>query len=125
MAVNIKFEGFVNGIRQFEWGTVYDVAHNQMMKDEQGEWKVDGKDYFSVTGPAGFEEGDRVEVVGRLKTKLFDKKDGSKGVSLNVRATEMSKVERRGAGQPAQSSQQALTEVFGDTLKGIDEQAPF
>jgi len=125
MAVDIKFEGFVNGIRQFEWGTVYDVAHNQMMKDEQGEWKVDGKDYFSVTGPAGFEEGDRVAVVGRMKTKLFDKKDGSKGVSLNVRATEMSKVERRGGGQPAQSSQQALTEVFGDTLKGIDEQAPF
>jgi hypothetical protein len=125
MAIDIKFEGFVNGIRSFEWGTVYDVAHNQMLKDEQGEWKVDGKDYFSVTGPAGFEEGDKVSVVGRLKTKLFDKKDGSKGVSLNVRATEMVKVERRGGQSNQVSGQQALAEVFGDTLKGIDEQAPF
>ena len=123
MAVEIKFEGYVNGIRQFDWGTVYDVAHNQMLKDEQGEWKIDGKDYFSVTGPTGFEEGDKVLVVGRLKTKLFDKKDGSKGVSLNVRATEMSKVERRGGGSP-QMTQAALQDVFG-SVKSIDEEAPF
>ena len=90
----------------------------------RGEWKVDGKDYFSVTGPAGFEEGDRVAVTGRMKTKFFEKKDGSKGISLNVRATEMSKVERRGGGQ-APTGQQALSDVFGDTLKGVDEQAPF
>lgn len=125
MAVDIKFEGFVNGVRSFDWGTVYDVAHSQMMKDDQGEWKVDGKDYFSVTGPAGFEEGDRVSVVGRLKTKTFEKKDGSKGISLNIRASEMSKVERRGGVPQSQSSEAALTEVFGDTLKGIDDQAPF
>lgn len=125
MAVDIKFEGFINEIRSFEWGTVYNIAHNQMLKDEQGEWKVDGKDYFSVTGPAGFDEGDKVAVVGRLKTKTYEKKDGSKGVALNVRATEMSKVERRNGQAPQPSGQQALSEVFGDTFKGIDEQAPF
>ena len=122
MAVDVKFEGYVNGVREFEWGVVYDVAHNQMLKDDQGDWKVDGKDYFSVTGPAGFAEGDKVAVVGRLKTKLFEKKDGSKGVSLNVRASEMSKVERRG-GNP-QDTQQALDGVFG-SVKSIDEEAPF
>jgi hypothetical protein len=124
MAVDIKFEGFINGVRTFDWGNVYDVAHNQMLKDDQGEGKIDGKDYFSVTGPTGFEEGDRVSIVGRLKTKTFDKKDGSKGVALNVRASEMSKVERRG-GVQAPNGQQALSDVFGDTVKGIDEQAPF
>lgn len=122
MAVDVKFEGYVNGVRQFEWGVVYDVAHNQMLKDNQGDWKIDGKDYFSVTGPAGFAEGDKVAVVGRLKTKLFEKKDGSKGVSLNVRASEMSKVERRG-GNP-QDTQQALDGVFG-SVKSIDDEAPF
>ena len=122
MAVQIEFEGFINGIREFEWGVVYDIAHNQMMKDDQGDWKVAGKDYFSVTGPAGFEEGDKVAVVGRMKTKLYDKKDGSKGVSLNVRATEMTKVERRG---PApQNTQQTLDQVFG-SVKGIEDEAPF
>lgn len=122
MAVDVKFEGYVNGVREFEWGVVYDVAHNQMLKDDQGDWKVDGKDYFSVTGPAGFAEGDKVAVVGRLKTKVFEKKDGSKGVSLNVRASEMSKVERRGANP--QDTQQALDGVFG-SVKSIDDEAPF
>ena len=123
MAVQIEFEGFINGIREFEWGVVYDIAHNQMMKDDQGDWKVAGKDYFSVTGPAGFEEGDKVAVVGRMKTKLFDKKDGSKGVSLNVRATEMTKVERRG-GQTPQDAHLTLDQVFG-SVKGIEDEAPF
>lgn len=123
MAVQIEFEGFINGIREFEWGVVYDIAHNQMMKDDQGDWKVAGKDYFSVTGPAGFEEGDKVAVVGRMKTKLYDKKDGSKGVSLNVRATEMVKVERRG-GQTPQDAQLTLDQVFG-SVKGIEDEAPF
>lgn len=122
MAVDIKFEGYINGVRQFDWGVVYDVAHNQMIKDDQGEWKIDGKDYFSVTGPAGFAEGDRVAVVGRMKTKLFDKKDGSKGISLNVRASEMSKVERRGGNQ--QDAQVALEGVFG-AVKSVDDEAPF
>ena len=122
MAVDIRFEGFINGVRSFDWGTVYDVAHNQMLKDDQGEWKVDGKDYFSVTGPAGFEEGDKVAVVGRFKSKFFDKKDGGKGVSLNVRATEMTKVERR-ASNP-QDTQQALDDIFG-SVKSVDDEASF
>lgn len=122
MAVEIKFEGFINGVRSFEWGTVYDVAHNQMMKDDQDEWKVAGKDYFSVTGPAGFEEGDRIAVVGRFKTKVYEKKDGSKGIALNVRAESIEKVERRQGNFP--NVQQALSDVFGD-VKGVDEQAPF
>jgi hypothetical protein len=120
MAVEIKFEGFVNGVRQFDWGVVYDVAHAQMMKDDQGDWKVAGKDYFSVTGPAGFVEGDKVAVVGTLKTKLYDKKDGSKGISLNVRSTDMSKVERRAGGV---SGDAAVAQVFN--APELDLQAPF
>jgi len=123
MAVKIEFTGFINGVRQFDWGHAYDVAHSQMMKDEQDEWKVVGKDYFSVTGKPGFEEGDQVAVVGTLKTKLFDKKDGSKGVALNVRATEMTKVERRSKDAP-KIGHAAVHEVFG-TGKPIEESAPF
>lgn len=120
MAVDVRFEGFINGVRQFEWGVVYDVAHAQMMKDEQGEWKVAGKDYFSVTGPAGFNEGEKVAVVGTLKTKVYDKKDGSKGLSLNVRAKEMNRVERRGSGPTGES---AVAQVFN--APELDLEAPF
>jgi hypothetical protein len=120
MAVNIEFTGFVNGVRNFDWGVVYDVAHAQMMKDDQDEWKVVGKDYFSVTGPNGFNEGDQVRVVGTLKTKLFDKKDGSKGISLNVRAKEMVKAERRGGGP---TGSDAVSQVFN--APELDLEAPF
>lgn len=120
MAVDIRFEGFINSVRQFDWGVVYDIAHAQMMKDEQGEWKVAGKDYFSVTGPAGFEEGEKVLVVGTFKTKVFEKKDGTKGIALNVRSKEMSKVERR---QSSVSGEAAIAQVFN--APELDLEAPF
>jgi hypothetical protein len=93
--IKVEFKGYVNGVRTFDWGTVYNVSHNQVRKNHQGEWETVGRDYLSVVGPAGFQENDQVEVVGRLKTKLYDKRDGSgKGISLEVRADEMRKVER-------------------------------
>jgi hypothetical protein len=120
MAVNIEFTGFVNGVRTFDWGVVYDVAHAQMMKDDQGDWKVAGKDYFSVTGPNGFVEGDMVKVVGTLKTKSYEKKDGTKGIALNVRAKDMEKAERRSGGG---SGADAVAQVFN--APGLDLSAPF
>lgn len=124
MAINIEFTGFINGVREFEWGVVYDMAHAQMAKDEQGEWKVAGKDYLSVTGPKGFNEGDQCLVIGTLKTKLYDKKDGSKGVALNVRAREMKLAERR---QSNKVGVAALNDVWPtvDVPGALDEQAPF
>jgi single-stranded DNA-binding protein len=100
--IKVWFEGYVNEVRAFDWGTVYRVSHNQVIKNHQGEWEVTGRDYFSVsvgndsqTIRTTFAKDDRVQIAGRLKTKLYDKKDGSgKGVSLEVRAEEMSKIER-------------------------------
>ena len=124
MAINIEFTGFVNGVREFEWGVVYDMAHSQMMKDEQGEWKVAGKDYLSVTGPKGFNEGDQCLVVGTLKTKIYEKKDGTKGIALNVRAREMSRTERKASNKTGIA---ALNEVWptADIPGALEEQAPF
>ena len=91
MAVSVEFEGFVNDVRQFDWGVVYDVSHRQVTKDASGEWETAGYDYFSVTVSehnAEVEKDVRVKVKGTLKTKRYDKKDGSgKAVALNVRAS--------------------------------------
>jgi single-stranded DNA-binding protein len=98
--IRVEFKGYVNEVRTFEWGTVYNVSHNQVRKNHQGEWETVGRDYFSVVAPKdapAFAKNDQVEVVGRLKTKTYDKRDGSgKGVSLEVRADEMRPVERNG-----------------------------
>lgn len=93
MTVKIEFMGYVNAVRTYDWGVAYDVSHNQLQK--KGElWEVTGRDYFSVVAPEGapmFAENDQVVVKGTLKTKAFLKKDGTKGIALNVRAESMEK----------------------------------
>lgn len=120
MAIEVKFRGYVNNVRTFDWGTSYDVSHNQVKKTPEGKWETVGRDYFQVVGEPGFQENDQVEITGTLKTKLYDKKDGSgKGVALQVRATQMSKVERPGATVPEMQS-------IWPTVKQIpDDNAPF
>lgn len=122
--IQVEFKGYVNGVKQFEWGTVYDVSHSQVKKNHQGEWEKVGADYFSVIGPQGFFEGDQVEVKGRLKTKRYDKKDGSKGISLEVRADEMVAV-TRGTATEAKQGHAAVNAVWPTVdIPGSDD-APF
>jgi single-stranded DNA-binding protein len=132
MAIKIEFDGYVNEVRKYEWGVVYNVAHSQRAKNHQGEWETTGRDYFSVAVPFDsptittmFSESDRVEVVGKMKTKLYDKKDGSgKGVALEVRAESMSKLER---GAPAQARPATVGEMqeLWPNVKQIPDDTPF
>lgn len=127
MAIEIKFRGFINDILKFDWGTVYKVSHNQVRKTPSGEWETTGRDYLDVVGPEGFNKDDQVEVVGNLKTRMFDKKDGSgKGIALNVQAKEMSKVERGGATH-AQMQQvwPEVRQVGTEKVALIEDGAPF
>ncbi len=131
--IRVEFKGYINGVRTFDWGVVYSVSHNQVTKNHQGEWETVGRDYFSVVAPKDapmFAENDQVEVVGKLKTKTYEKKDGSgKGVSLEVRAESMSKVERNSNAHPVM--QQVLNVSTPDiqgvwpAVRQIDDSAPF
>jgi hypothetical protein len=118
MAIEVKFSGYVNRVKQFDWGVVYDIAHNQVVKNQAGEWETVGKDYFQVVGPAGLQEGQAVEVIGRLKTKTFDKSDGSKGISLQVRASSIEPVQTRGkaAESPVVAQWPAAREIPDNTI---------
>jgi single-stranded DNA-binding protein len=132
--IRVEFKGYVNSVRVFDWGTVYSVSHNQVRKNHQGEWETVGRDYFSVVAPQGagpFAENDQVEVVGKMKTKTYDKRDGSgKGVSLEVRADEMRKVERNGhVNQTIQNIVNVSTPEIQDVWPAVkqvpDTQVPF
>jgi hypothetical protein len=132
--IKVEFKGYVNGVRTFDWGTVYNVSHNQVRKNHQDEWETVGRDYFSVIGPAGFAEDDQVEIAGKLKTKLYDKKDGSgKGISLEVRADTMVKVERNSNVNPVmQQTVNKMTatvpqmqEIWPDVKQIPDDSVPF
>jgi hypothetical protein len=123
--IRVEFKGYVNSVRTFDWGTVYNVSHSQVRKNHQGEWETVGRDYFSVVAPQGagpFAENDQVEVVGKLKTKLYDKKDGSgKGVSLEVRADEMRKSDRTGKPATVPDTQA----IWPDVKQIPDDSVPF
>ena len=123
--IRVEFKGYVNSVRVFDWGTVYNVSHNQVRKNHQGDWETVGRDYFSVVAPkdaATFAENDQVEVVGRLKTKTYDKRDGSgKGVSLEVRADEMRTVQRGNK----TASVPDMQNIWPDVKQVADDQVPF
>jgi len=99
MALNIQFEGFVQEIKEFGWGTVVTVVHNQRAKnDATGQWETVGKDYLDVTtdGPIPAKDT-KVSVQGRLKVSTYQKRDGSTGVALKVAGATISEATRGNA----------------------------
>lgn len=48
MAIEATFTGWLNDIKEFDWGTVLKMSHSVRRKDEQGEWQTVGKDYIDV-----------------------------------------------------------------------------
>lgn len=121
MAIKIEFVGYVNQVRRYDWGIAYDVSHNQLLK-KGDQWEVVGRDYFSVVAPDGspsFNENDQVSVRGTLKTKYFEKKDGSKGIALNVRAEDMALFIKAAPNEPA------VQTVWPDVKQIADSNAPF
>jgi hypothetical protein len=117
--IEIKFRGFINEVKEFQWGTVYDMAHAQMRKNDEGKWETVGKDYFSVIGEPGFGKDQQVVVEGKLKTKVFEKRDGSKGLSLEVRATTMTLF------TPEKRNEAAILDTWPTASIGTAEQVPF
>ena len=98
MAVKIEFQGFVNDVKHFDWGTVYNVSHSQRQKDEQGEWQTTGYDYFDVvdnTKQTQLAKGDRINVEGKMKTRRYEGKDGVQRLTLQVRADSIERVRGR------------------------------
>jgi hypothetical protein len=103
MAVAVTFEGYVNEVKQFQWGSVAKVSHSQRAKnDATGQWETVGKDYFDVTLPDGVivSENEIIRVEGNLKVGTYDKKDGTTGISLKVRALNITPVIRTGSVAP-------------------------
>lgn len=131
MAIQIQFDGFIEDIREFDWGRVYNISHTQWKKTGE-EFESIGKDYLDVTtdhaNADGADVGDKVRVIGRLKTKRFNKKDGSAGIALNVRA-EIWEILKKGQGDNRGSEKTghaAVNEIWPVAeIPGSDDQAPF
>lgn len=124
MALQLSFEGYVNEVKVMDWGTVLRMAHSQRAKnDKTGQWETVGKDYVDVTVPdaSGIREGDLLSVHGSLKVSTFEKRDGSTGIALKVRATDVQRIDR--GNHPAGSGVDRALQSIGATP--IDNETPF
>lgn len=127
MALKIEFEGYANEVKTFGWGAVVKMTHSQRAKNkDSGVWETVGKDYVDVVLPEGFnadliKEGMILNVLGTFKVETYEKRDGTTGVSLKVRATEIEQVERQG--QRATSDAGATLTSMG--AAAIDNEMPF
>lgn len=100
MALKIEVEGYVNEVKTFGWGAVAKMTHSQRAKNqESGQWETVGKDYLDVVLPEGYnpelvKEGAILLVAGTFKVETYAKRDGTTGIALKIRATDIEAVER-------------------------------
>jgi hypothetical protein len=103
MTAKITIDGWLKGVRELSWGTALTVASDNRIKNAEGNWETQSRDYFDVILADGvtlgdIREDDRIVVSGTFKVgEFYAKKDGSTGVQLKVRATEVGRPEQRNA----------------------------
>lgn len=90
------------------------VAASDSKKDDRGNWETTEQIFIGVSlweneaevAAETFQKGDRVLVAGRIYEREYDKSDGTKGRSLEIKFPTVAKVPSapRGERQPARSS---------------------
>lgn len=85
----VTVTGWLNDVKEFDWGRALKVSVDVRKKNHQGEWETVDKTIYDVTtdGREPLEGVKQVTVTGRIiGTNSFLKRDGSTGVSIKVRA---------------------------------------
>lgn len=107
MAIEIKFTGFINEVKELDFGYVIRCSHAHRYKTEDGDWNTASytnidmiirKDKASEFGDLiTAEEGSRVTVSGYGKPVAYLKKDGDPGTKLQVDPVEYEVLPKRDA----------------------------
>ena len=120
----VTVTGWLNDVKDFQWGRALKVAVDVRKKNHQDEWETVDKTIYDVTtdSQTALDDVKQVTVVGRIVgTSAFQKRDGSTGSAIRVRAESVSV-----AGQKTQEA--AINEVWPTVNPGqgkIEESAPF
>ena len=90
----IVITGWLNDVKGFDWGNVGKVAVDQRRKnDSTGQWETVDKIIYDVVFEGAFPDAKQVVVTGRVSgINTFEKRDGSTGVSIKVRADSVEEV---------------------------------
>lgn len=113
--------------------TEFSVAVTHSSRDQQtGEWSDEATDWFRVTvwgdraerAAEQFKKGNRVFVEGRFRTREFERKDGTKGISLEITADNVIAFERKGRDDAGDAGFTAPAGGFGGANVSPTRQAP-
>jgi len=122
----IQLTGWLNDVKDFEWGRALKVSVDVSKKNHKDEWETVDKTIYDVTtdNRTPLDGVKQVVVTGRITgTNVFQKRDGSSGFSIKVRAQT---VEPAANQVVEKSGHAALNEVWPvATPGGITEEAPF
>lgn len=119
----IQVTGWLNDIKGFDWGTALKVGVDVRKKTLSGEWETVDKTVYDVTtdGKVSLENVKQVKVTGRITgTSTFQKRDGSTGAAIKVRAETIEPV--------SDKTQEAAIHTVWPTVnpgQGVTESAPF
>lgn len=124
----LELTGWLNDVRDFQWGRALKVAVDQRKQNEQGDWETVDKTVYDVTTnlDVPLEGVKQVRVVGRITgTSTFEKRDGSTGSAIKVRAESIEPISE----QLAQKGHAAVKSVWPEAQIGpaetLDLKTPF
>jgi hypothetical protein len=120
----VKVTGWLNDVKDFDWGRALKVSVDVRKQNHQGEWETVDKTVYDVTTDdrsQNFEHVKQVIVEGRITgTNVFQKRDGSSGFSIKVRGTSITPA--------SEKTQEAAINMVWPTVnpgQPISESAPF
>ena len=121
----IELTGWLNDVKEFSWGVALKVAVDVRKKNHQDEWETVDKTVYDVTT----EQRPALEGVKQVKVKVrisgtstFQKRDGSTGSAVKVRANTITPAGEKVA--EAAILNQWPTAQIGQAGH-LDESAPF
>jgi hypothetical protein len=120
----VKVTGWLNDVKDFDWGRALKVSVDVRKQNHQGEWETVDKTVYDVTTDdrsQNFEHVKQVTVEGRITgTNVFQKRDGTSGFSIKVRGTSITPA--------SEKVQEAAVNMVWPTVnpgQPISESAPF
>jgi len=122
----VTVTGWLNDVKDFDWGRALKVSVDVRKKNHQDEWETVDKTIYDVTtdNRAPLDGVKQVTVTGRVTgTNVFQKRDGSSGFSIKVRAENVEPAIEEGSRKVGHA---AVNEVWPTVTPGIaKDQAPF
>ena len=122
----IELTGWLNDVKDFEWGRALKVSVDVRKQNDQGQWETVDKTTYDVTtdNRAPLEGVKQVVVSGRITgTNTFQKRDGTAGFSIKVRAESVAPAANQLLSEKVDHA--AVNAVWPSVTPGAPEDAPF